>query len=88
MKMSARASIIGLTASLSALSGPLLEFRVRQLDEDERKQFNELEAQLKEAKKKLDDWAKSKPDRSEENMEIYKAMNSVIQETEKKISRY
>ena len=66
----------------------MLEFRVRQLDEDERKQFNELEAQLKEAKKKLGDWMQSKPDRTEENMETYKAMNSVIQEIENTISRY
>ena len=66
----------------------MLEFRVEQLDEDERKQFNELEAQLKTARKKRGDWMKTKPDRTEENMEIYKAMSSEIAEIENKISRY
>ena len=53
-----------------------------------RKRYDELESQLKEARKKLGDWMKSKPERTEENMEMYKAMNSTVQEIEKKISRY
>ena len=65
----------------------MLEFRVGRLNEDERKQFNELEARLKTARKKLDDWAKTKPDRTEENMETYKAMRSEIAEIENKIFR-
>ena len=65
-----------------------LEFRVAQLGENERKQFAELEGQLADAKKKVADWVKTKPEKNEENMEKFKAMQAEIQEIEKKLSQY
>lgn len=77
-----------LKSSVGKLEEKVLDFRVRQLGDDERKQFEELEAQLAEAKKKVADWIKTKPEQNEENMEKYKAMQAEIQEIEKKISQY
>ena len=66
----------------------ILEFRVAQLGEEARKQFADLEVQLADAKKKVADWVKTQPEKNEENMEKFKAMQAEIQEIEKKLSQY
>jgi thioredoxin-related protein len=84
----ARSKVTKLKKDIKGLEEKILAFRVSQLGEDERKQFAELEGQLAEARNKLGDWIKTKPDKNQENMETYKAMQAEIQEIEKKLSQY
>jgi len=87
-EVEARSKVTKLKKDIKGLEEKILAFRVSQLGEDERKQFAELEGQLAEARNKLGDWIKTKPDKNEENMEKYKAMQAEIQEIEKKLSQY
>ena len=84
----ARNKLKELNKSTEELTEKILEFRVTQLSEDERKEFEALKSQLAEAQQKLTDWIKTDPEKSEENMEKFKTMQVEIQELEKKISLY
>ena len=64
------------------------DFRVAQLDEDERRQFDELQAQLDAARQKLKEWIEADPEKSEENMEKYKAMQADIESIQSRLSQY
>ncbi|VGO15842.1 Disulfide bond reductase DsbH [Pontiella desulfatans] len=84
----ARAKARQLKRDVGELEEKMLEFRVAQLDEEERKKFEELETKLEETGKKLSDWMRSKPERNDENMKLYEAMQAEIQEIEQQISQY
>lgn len=84
----ARSKVGELKKSIEELNETILKFRVSQLSEDERKQFEDLKTQLDKAEQKLKDWIATDPEKSEENMEKYKAMQTEIQEIKKKISQY
>ena len=84
----ARSKVKQLKKDVEEQEEKILEFRVAQLGDDERKQFADLEVQLADAKKKVADWVKTQPEKNEENMEKFKAMQAEIQEIEKKLSQY
>lgn len=70
--------------------GDLHYFRIARLIEDpvEREIFESLVSRLQEAKKNRTEWMASKPDDTDENMNLYKAMNQQIEELEEQISQY
>ena len=80
----ARNKLKELNKSTEELTEKILEFRVTQLSEDERKEFEALKSQLAEAQQKLTDWIKTDPEKSEENMEKFKTMQAEIQELGKR----
>jgi thiol-disulfide isomerase/thioredoxin len=66
----------------------MMDFRVAQLSDEKRSEFEQLQADLAEARKKLTEWINTDPEKSDENMEKYKAMQSEIQALEQKIAQY
>lgn len=84
----ARAKVSQLNRSVKAVEIKMREFRIGQLDKDERKQYDALRVRNAKIKGNLQEWIKSKPEQNEENKEKYKAMQAEIQEIEKKILQY
>jgi protein disulfide-isomerase len=84
----ARAKVGQLNRSVKAVEIKMREFRIGQLDEDERKQYDALRARNATIKGNLQEWIKTKPEQNEENKEKYKAMQTELQEIEKKILQY
>ena len=66
----------------------LQEFRASQLDGDALKQYKSLKAEMDAAEKKLEDWIKTEPERTQENGKKYQDMISTLQKFSEKLSQY
>ncbi|VGO19893.1 thioredoxin family protein [Pontiella sulfatireligans] len=84
----AKAKVREFKTAVNNAEQEMVEFRVAHLSEAERKQYEALQVQRQEAKTKLSDWMKTKPDKNDETMAQYTAMQEEIQELDKKISQY
>lgn len=63
-------------------------FRVAQFDPENRAKYTELETQRKDAKAKLAEWLKTKPEQTEENSKKYEDLQSVIKELDKQLAEF
>ena len=77
-----------LTVSIATLEEELQDFRVNQLSEDQQKKYKELKAAFESKEKELEDWLGTQPERSEENMEKFQAMQSELQALGSKLEAY
>ena len=77
-----------LTVSIATLEEELQDFRVSQLSEDQQKEYKELKAAFESKEKELEDWLATQPDRSEENMAKFQAMQSEMQALGSKLEAY
>jgi protein disulfide-isomerase len=84
----AQKNVKTLTEAIAQLEQDMLMFRVGNLSEEEQKKFKELETQLDAATSKLVEWMQTKPERNDENMEKYNAMQAEIMALEKQLSQY
>lgn len=84
----ARAKVSELNRSVQAIEIKMRDFRIGQLSEDERKEYEALRARNVKAKGTLQEWVKTKPEQNDENKAKYKALQAEIQEIEKLILQY
>jgi len=77
-----------LAESISKSVEELQDFRVNQLSEDQQKEYKELKAAFESKEKELEDWLATQPDRSEENMAKFQAMQGEMQALGSKLEAY
>lgn len=77
-----------LTASITKLEGEVQDFRVKQLGEETYKEYKANKISFESKQKELEDWLATQPERTEENMEKFQAMQSEVQALESKLEAY
>ncbi len=77
-----------LAESIGKLEEELQEFRAKQLGEEPYKEYKELKAQFEGKRKELEAWLGTQPERSEENMAKFQAMQGEIQAITTKLEAY
>ena len=77
-----------LEEKLSDQQSSAQDFRASQLDGDALKQYKSMKAETDAAEKKLEDWIKTEPERTEENGKKYQDMISTLQKFSEKLSQY
>lgn len=77
-----------LAESIGKLEEELQEFRAKQLGEEPYKEYKELKASFESKQKELEAWLGTQPERSEENMAKFQAMQSELQSIGSKLDAY
>ena len=77
-----------LEESISKSEEELQDFRVSQLSETQQKEYKELKASLESKQKELEDWIATQPERSEDNMKKFEALQGELQSLGSKLEAY
>ncbi|WP_372845593.1 thioredoxin family protein [Pontiella sp.] len=77
-----------LTEEVAGLKEDMLMFRVGNLSDAEQKKFKELKSQLETATTEIKNWLDTKPERNDETVAKYNAMQVEISELEKQLSKF
>lgn len=86
--MEASQQVEKVAETIAAAEEGLRGFRAKQLGEEQYKEYTEAKAAFKAKEKELQDWLETQPERNEENMQKFQAMQGALQELGSKLEKY
>jgi hypothetical protein len=84
----AQAALARLQQERNGLARKAADLRVKHLDADAAKAYRALKADFEKAKKELEAWIATKPERNEENSRKYQAMTGKLQQMGAELNAY